>query len=95
MSSIKAGHAVPPILLATFAWRFDSLVADPVPAMGLLLIVTAAGQLAAALTSLPAAGSTKPQRKPRPGEKKRSEAGPNIAVVRSPMRFPSTSSARR
>lgn len=93
-STITAGHATAPLMLATLVWRFDSLVADPVPAMSLLLALTAAYQVVSAVASLPAAGSpaakTAP-RKPRPGERNKSgggggggseSGGPNIAVVR-------------
>ncbi len=55
-STITAGHATAPLMLATLVWRFDSLVADPVPAMSLLLALTAAYQVVSAVASLPAAG---------------------------------------
>lgn len=82
--------------MATFVWIFDSLVRDPIPAMIKLVLFTSACQLASTLVCLPAAGSAaaKSARKPRPGEKKKEAAGPNIAVVRTlglpPPLFPSS-----
>ena len=83
-------YSQPAAVAAVFAYAFPALVADPVAALGLLLPVTAAAQLAWAVVCLPPAGAAAARAKAaraRPGEKKRARdaaaAGPNVAVVRT------------
>lgn len=74
----------PALLLALLAWRFDSLVAEPVCTLQTALPVVAAVQIAYVTLGLPGAGTqtAKPSKKARPGEKKRADAtGPNTIVV--------------
>ena len=83
-----ARHVHTALLLSLFSLRFKALVADPVSTMCGSLPVLAALQATYAILCLPAAGSqsTKPARKPRPGEKKKpgsETSGPNIMVVRA------------
>ena len=73
-------HAQPALLSALFLVRFDALVADPVSAMLTTLPVVTAIQGAYAVACLPPAGS-QGVRKPRPGEKKKTENEPNAIVV--------------
>ena len=76
-----ARHALPALQAAIFLFRFKSLVADPVSTMWSTLPVVAAIQAAYALVCLPVAGSSRPSRRPRPGEKKKDSGGPNVIVV--------------
>lgn len=70
-------HVFPVLLVAIFAVRFKSLIADPVSSMYSTYPMIVALQFAYALVCLPAAGSqsSKPGRKPRPGEKRKSSDG--------------------
>lgn len=74
----------PGLLLALLAARFSAVVADPVAELQIGLAVVAALQITYAVVCLPPAGSqnAKPTRKPRPGERKKQDAGPNLIVVR-------------
>jgi phosphatidylinositol glycan class F len=80
-----ARHALPALQAALFIYRFKDLVADPVPTMWSTLPLVAIIQAAYALLCLPVAGSAKPSRKPRPGEKKKDGSGPNVFVVRATL----------
>lgn len=61
------------LLAGLFYWRFDALVADPVSTLQTGLPVVAAIQAVYLMLSLPPAGSPVYSKKPRPGEKKRSD----------------------
>ncbi|KAI0134550.1 GPI biosynthesis protein family Pig-F [Xylariales sp. AK1849] len=92
-----ARHVHPVLLLSFFLIRFNALVRDPVSTMWSSLPAILAIQVAYAVLSLPAAGSSaKPAKKLRPGEKKKSSAesaGPNIAVTTTIALFLSIFSA--
>jgi phosphatidylinositol glycan class F len=64
-------HSV--LLAGLFYWRFDALVADPVTTLQTGLPVVAAIQAVYLMLSLPPAGSSLSSKKPRPGEKKKSD----------------------
>ncbi|KAK9421459.1 putative Glycosylphosphatidylinositol anchor biosynthesis protein 11 [Seiridium unicorne] len=79
-------HAHPVLLGGFFYARFNALVQDPVATMWSSAPVILAIQIAYTILCLPPAGAdtTKPAKKLRPGEKKKSGAdgaGPNIAVT--------------
>ncbi|KAM5352561.1 hypothetical protein ACJ41O_005283 [Fusarium nematophilum] len=71
------------LLAGLFVWRFDALVADPVATLQISLPVVAAIQATFAVLCLPVAGSSgaKAVKKPRPGEKKKTDGGPNAVVT--------------
>jgi GPI ethanolamine phosphate transferase 2/3 subunit F len=73
-------HVQPVLLSSLFLLRFNALVADPVLTMETSLAAAAAIQLAYAVVCLPVAGSQQ-LKKPKPGEKKKADGGPNPAVV--------------
>jgi phosphatidylinositol glycan class F len=73
-----------PLLLAgLFAWRFNALVTEPVETLQTALPVVAVIQAVYAVLCLPVAGSqgAKALKKPRPGEKKKTDGGPNALIV--------------
>ncbi len=79
-----ARHGLPALLAAAFLVQFRPLVADPVSTMFSILIpLVSVIQLAYVLVCLPPAGSqtSKASRKPRPGEKKKQNDGPNTVLV--------------
>lgn len=63
------------VLAGLFVWRFEALVADPVPTLQIGLPVVAVIQTLYVTLCLPAAGSSgaKGSKKLRPGEKKKSD----------------------
>lgn len=88
-----ARHALPALLGGLFVVRFRALVDDPVATMSSTLPLTAALQVAYAVTCLPVAGSQNTtggssgsaRKGPRLGEKKRGAgegAGPSRVAVR-------------
>ncbi|KAI1107054.1 GPI biosynthesis protein family Pig-F-domain-containing protein [Jackrogersella minutella] len=79
-------HAHPVLLISLFLVRFHALVADPVATMSSSIPIVVVVQAVYTITCLPPAGSqtTKPAKKLRPGEKKKSGSdgmGPNIATA--------------
>lgn len=81
--AVPASIAHPLLLAGLFAWRFEALVADPVPTLQTALPVVAVIQATYATLCLPAAGSSgaKASKKPRLGEKKTTFAAPNHIAV--------------
>ncbi|OIW28535.1 hypothetical protein CONLIGDRAFT_681489 [Coniochaeta ligniaria NRRL 30616] len=76
-----ARHALPALQAALFIFCFRSLVANPVSTMWSTLPFVALIQAAYALVCLPVAGSSRPSRKPRPGEKRKDGGGSNAFVA--------------
>ncbi|TLS29920.1 hypothetical protein PpBr36_02842 [Pyricularia pennisetigena] len=75
--------SIPALQLQIFVFLWERLVDDPVATMSrLILPVMALIQTFYAVVLLPVAGSGKPSRKPRPGEKRKAQGGePNIALA--------------
>lgn len=76
--------ARPALLVALLILRFNSLMKDPVSTLKTALPVVTVVQVAYAIFCLPVAGSqlAKVAKKPRPGDKKKTEqGGPNQASV--------------
>ncbi|ROV89076.1 hypothetical protein VPNG_10066 [Cytospora leucostoma] len=83
-ASKAARHVLPVVLGSLFVAAFSRLVADPVSTMWASLPVVAVLQLLYAFFSLPLAGSgSGKNKKPRPGEKKKTgdSAGPNFVIA--------------
>ncbi|KAF5965701.1 glycosylphosphatidylinositol anchor biosynthesis 11 [Fusarium coicis] len=72
-AALPASVAHQLLLAGLFYWRFDALVADPVSTLQTGLPVVAAIQAVYLILSLPPAGSSGSSKKPRPGEKKKSD----------------------
>ncbi|KAM0555033.1 hypothetical protein ACHAPJ_006381 [Fusarium lateritium] len=72
-AALPASVAHQLLLAGFFYWRFDALVADPVSTLQTALPVVAAIQAAYLMLCLPPAGSSATNKKPRPGEKKKSD----------------------
>lgn len=73
-----------PLLLSALFVRLPALIKDPVSTLQTALPFVVAIQIFYAVVCLPVAGSqqAKPTKKPRPGEKKKSETiGPNLVLV--------------
>jgi phosphatidylinositol glycan class F len=85
-------HVHPVVILSLYAFKFNALVADPVPALLSLLAPLAVLQIAYVAICLPPTGETPKVKKSKPGEKKRYgpgklESGVNgtIVVRRPPL----------
>ncbi|KAH7067434.1 glycosylphosphatidylinositol anchor biosynthesis protein 11 [Paraphoma chrysanthemicola] len=79
-------HIHPLIILSLYAYKFPSIVADPVPALTSILAPLAVLQIAFVALCLPPTGETPKVRKVKPGEKKRHvpgrvESGVNGSIV--------------
>ncbi|RKL22604.1 Glycosylphosphatidylinositol anchor biosynthesis protein 11 [Fusarium oxysporum] len=72
-AALPASVAHQLLLAGLFYWRFDALVADPVSTLQTGLPVVAAIQAVYLILSLPPAGSSGSSKKPRPGEKRKSD----------------------
>ena len=83
-TAVAAGR--PALLVGLLILRFGSLVEDPVSTLKSALPIVAAVQIAYAVLCLPAAGSLpgKASRKPRPGDKRKTDTtGPSPVSVSS------------
>jgi phosphatidylinositol glycan class F len=79
-------HIHPVVVLSLYAFRFNAIVADPVPALLNILAPLAVLQIAYVAVCLPPTGETPKVKKSKPGEKKRSapgklESGVNGTIV--------------
>ncbi|KAF2825748.1 hypothetical protein CC86DRAFT_324342 [Ophiobolus disseminans] len=79
-------HIHPVIVLSMYAYKFNAIVADPVPALLAILAPLAVLQVAYVAVCLPPTGETPKVRKIKPGEKKRNapgvlESGVNGTIV--------------
>jgi phosphatidylinositol glycan class F len=79
-------HIHPGVVLSLYAFRFNAIVADPVPALLSILAPLAVLQIAYVAVCLPPTGETPKVKKSKPGEKKRQapgklESGMNGTIV--------------
>jgi hypothetical protein len=79
-------HLHPVVVLSLYAYKFNAIVADPVPALLSILAPLAVLQIAYVAVCLPPTGETPKVKKTKPGEKKKHapgklESGVNGTIV--------------
>jgi phosphatidylinositol glycan class F len=68
-------HVHPVVILSLYAYKFQAIVADPVPALLGILAPLAVLQIAYVAVCLPPTGETPKVKKSKPGEKKKHTPG--------------------